>query len=180
MSQWKIFSQQSIFKAKLFEVKEIIFKNKSGQEKVHHVAQRDTVVTIFPLTDKYEIYLISQYRYMLGETVLEAISGYVDKKETTIKAAKRELKEEGGIEAVQLEEIARIQMAGSVFKSKAHLFLAKGLEVGSNNPEEDEEISVVKMPLNEAVEKVMTGEINHSATALGILMLDKLKSQKKL
>jgi len=180
MSQWKIISQKSVFKAKLFEVKEIIFKNKSGQEKIHHIAQRDTVVTIFPLTDKYEIYLISQYRYMLNKIVLEAVSGYVDKKETTIAAAKRELKEEAGIEAGQFEEIARIEMAGSVFKSRGHLFLAKGLEIGENKPEEDEEISIVKMPLSMAVQKVMIGEINHSATVIGILTLDKLRTEKKL
>jgi len=39
MSQWKIISRKSVFKAKLFEVREIIFKNKNGQEKVHHVAK---------------------------------------------------------------------------------------------------------------------------------------------
>jgi len=36
------------------------------------------------------------------------------------------------------------------------------------------------MPLKEAAEKVMTGEINHSASMIGILMLDKLRTEKKL
>lgn len=180
MSQWKIVSQKSVFKAKLFDVKKIVFKNKSGREKIHHIAQRNTVVTIFPLTDKYEVYLISQYRYMLDKTVLEAISGYVNKKETTITAAKRELKEEAGITAYQLEEIARVEMAGSVFRSKGYLFLAKGLELGETNLDEDEEISMVKMPLTQAVEKIMLGEITHASSIIGILMLDKLMREKKL
>ena len=180
MSQWKIISQKSVFKAKLFNVREIVFKNKRGTEKSHHVAERNTVVSIFPLTDSYEIYLISQYRYMLDKTVLEAVSGYVEKNETTIAAAKRELKEEAGIEAQQLEEIARIRIAGSVFKGAINLFLAKGLEMGDNDLDEDEEIEVVKMPLEVAVEKVILGEINHSASMIGILMLDKLKRDKKL
>jgi len=180
MSQWKIISQKTVFKAKLFDVKEIVFRNKGGKEKIHHIAQRDTIVSVFPLTDQYEVYLISQYRYTLGKTVLEAVAGHVDKKESTITAAKRELKEETGISALQLEEIARIEMSGSVFKSKAHLFLAKGLEIGDSNPNNDEEISIVKIPLNVAVEKVMLGEINHATSMLGILMLDKLRMQKKL
>lgn len=180
MSQWKIVSQKSVFKAKLFDVKKIVFKNKKGKEKIHHIAQRNTVVTIFPLTDQYEVYLISQYRYMLDKTVLEAISGYVNKKETTITAAKRELKEEAGITVHQLEEIARVETAASVIKGVTHLFLAKGLEMGDSNPDDDEEITVVKMPLSEAVEKVMLGEINHSASMLGILLLDKLRRDKKL
>ena len=117
---------------------------------------------------------------MLKKTIIEAVAGHMEKKETTIAAAKRELKEEAGIEAQQLEEIARIEMSGSVFKSKVHLFLAKGLEIGDNKPDDDEEISVIKMPLALAVEKVMSGEINHASSVIGILMLDNLRREKKL
>ena len=117
---------------------------------------------------------------MLKKTVLGAVAGYVKKGETAMAAARRELKEEAGIEAEQLEEIDRIQLAGSVFKSPLNLFLAKGLEVGKNNLDETEEISVVKMPLNAAVEKVMSGEISHAASMIGILMLDKLRREKKI
>jgi len=180
MSQWKIISQKSILKAKLFDVKQIDFENKSGKKKTHHVAERVPIVSVFPLTDSYEIYLLSEYRYMLKKTIIEAVAGHMEKKETTIAAAKRELKEEAGIEAQQLEEIARIEMSGSVFKSKVHLFLAKGLEIGDNKPDDDEEISVIKMPLALAVEKVMSGEINHASSVIGILMLDNLRREKKL
>jgi 8-oxo-dGTP pyrophosphatase MutT (NUDIX family) len=180
MSQWKIISKKAILKTELFDVREIKLEDDKGKRKIHHEAERVPIVSIFPLTDKYEIYLISQYRSMLNKTVLEAVAGHIEKKETTIAAARRELKEEAGIEAQQLEEIARIQMSGSVFKSTANLFLAKGLEIGDNNLDDTEEISVVKIPLATAVEKVMLGEITHATSMIGILMLDKLRSQKKL
>ena len=180
MSRWKLVSQKTVFKAKLFNVKEVVFETKTGKKKIHHIAERTPIALVFPLTDSYEIYLVSEYRYMLNKTVLQAVAGHVEGKETAIAAAKRELKEEAGISAMQLEEIARIEMSGSVFRSKSHLFLAKGLEIGDNNLDEDEEISVVKMPLDTAVEKVMLGEINHATSMIGILMLDKLRAQKKL
>ncbi len=180
MSRWKVISQKSILKAKFLNVKEIELENSTGKRKIHHEAERTPAVSVFPLTDRYEIYLISQYRSMLKKTVLEAVAGYMEKNETTVAAARRELKEETGMEAQQLEEIARVQMAGSVFKGAVNLFLAKGLEMGENKLDEDEEIAVVKMPLNEAVEKVMTGEINHSSSMIGILILEKLRSQGKL
>lgn len=180
MSRWKIVSQKTILRAKLFDVKRINFESKTGKKKIHHLAERVPIVSIFPLTDSYEIYLLSEYRYMLKKTVIEAVAGHVEKKETTIAAAKRELKEEAGISAMQLEEIARIEMSGSVFRSKSHLFLAKGLEIGDNKLDDDEEISVVKMPLELAVEKVMLGEINHATSIIGILLLDKLRNEKKL
>jgi 8-oxo-dGTP pyrophosphatase MutT (NUDIX family) len=180
MSQWKIVSQKTILRTELFDVKEINLEDSKGKRRIHHEAERVPIVSVFPLTDKYEIYLISQYRPMLKKTVLEAVAGHIEKKETIIAAARRELKEETGIEAQQLEEIARIQMSGSVFKSTANLFLAKGLEIGDNNLDDTEEISVVKMPLTTAVEKVMLGEINHATSMIGIMMLDKLRMEKKL
>lgn len=180
MNQWKITSQKQVFKGRLFDVTEINFINKAGKKKTHHVVKRDPIVSIFPLTDSYEIYLVSQYRYMLKRITLEAVAGYVEKKETSLAAAKRELKEETGIEAMQWEEIARIEMAASVFKSKMHLFLAKDLGIGETRLEDGEDITLVKIPLSEAVKKVMDGEINHSASIIGILMLDKLRMQKKL
>ena len=180
MSQWKINSKKTVFKAELFDVKEISLENGAGKIKIHHEVERTPIVAVFPLTDSYEIYLISQYRYMFEKTVLEAVAGHVDKGETAIAAARRELKEETGMDALQFEELARTQTSASVFKSPVNLFLAKGLEMGESNPDETEEISLVKMPLKEAVEKVMSGEINHLASMTGILMLDKLRSEKKL
>jgi len=180
MSRWKLVSQKSILKTDLFDVKKIDFKTKTGKKKIHYQAERVPIVSVFPLTDSYELYLVSEYRYMLEKTVLQAVAGHIEKKETTIAAAKRELREEAGITSHNLEEIARIEMSGSVFRSKAYLFLAKGLEMVDNNLDDDEEISIVKMPLESAVEKVMTGEINHAASMIGILLLDKLRAQKKL
>ena len=180
MSQWKIVSHKSILRTDLLNIRRTDFETKGGKKKIHYEVERTPVVSVFPLTDQYDIYLISQYRAMLKKTSLEAVAGYIKEKETTIAAAKRELKEETGIEALQLEEIARIELAGSVFRSKVNLFLAKGLEIGENDLDEEEQIEVIKMPLEKAVEKVMSGEINHSASMIGILMLDKLRAQKKL
>lgn len=180
MSQWKIVSQKPVFKAELFNVREVVFKDKKGKRKTHHIVERDTTIAVLPLTDQYEVYLISEYRYMLDRVILGAVAGFVKGRESAIAAAKRELQEETGIISHQLEEIARVEIAASVIKSRMHIFLAKGLEMGDNKLDEDEEIKVVKMPLELAVEKVMLGEINHAASMIGILMLDKLKRDKKL
>lgn len=176
----KIIAKKNVFKAKLFTVEEIKLQLPDKKEKIHHLARRNPTVTVFPLTDSYDLYLVSQYRYMLEKKTLEAMAGFIDSGETSLQAAKRELIEETGIVAHQWEELSRIELAGSVFRAQAHLFLAKDLTFGKPQPEEDEEIELIKMPLQVAVAKVITGEINHSASMIGILMLDKLRKEKKL
>ncbi|MBI4089610.1 MAG: NUDIX hydrolase [Candidatus Levybacteria bacterium] len=180
MSQWKIVSQKPVFKTQLFNIREIVFKNKRGTRKTHHVVERDTTVVVFPLTDQYEVYLISEYRYLLNRVLLEAVAGFVKRGEMPLATAKRELQEETGIDASQLEEITRFDMAASIIKARIHIFIAKGLEFGKKHLDEDEEISLIKIPLSLAMEKVMLGEITDSASIIGIFFLDKLRREKKL
>lgn len=177
----KVISSKPVLSAKLFSVDEVQLILPNGKEVTHHVVHRLPTVVIFPITDSHEIYLVSEYRAMLGKTILSAAAGFMDKDgEKPLDTAKREAKEELGIAASQWEFLTKIEMASSVVNGQANLFMARDLEIGSNNLEEDEQIEVVKMSLDEAVKKIMANEISNSATMVGILMLDRLKREGKL
>ena len=60
------------------------------------------------------------------------------------------------------------------------MFLAKGIELGVSNPEEGEEIELVKMSIEEAIKKIMNGEIKTASTIIGIFLLDKLNKEGRL
>lgn len=182
MTHNKILSEKTTFKGEenTFDVKKIELEFPNKKRATHYIAERVPVSVVLPLTPKYEIYLISQYRYLLKKTILEAVSGRIDKGENALEAAKRELLEEAGIIAGSIEELNRIELASSFFRAKVSLFLARDLEVLSQKLEDSEQIEVIKMPLSEAVKKVMDGEIQAASAIIGILMLDKLKREKKL
>lgn len=181
MNHTKIISEKTIFKAeKAFEVKEETLLLPNKEKKIQYVAHRVPCVAVFPLTKNYELYLISQYRYLFNKTIIESVSGRMDNGETSLLAAKRELKEEAGIIANQWEELSRVELASSFFQAKMYLFLAKDLEIGKQQLEDDETIEVIKLSLDEAVKKVYSGEINNSTTMIGIMILDQLRREKKL
>jgi len=175
-----IITQKTIHKSKLFEINQNIVKLPSGGKNIHEDVYVRPAVFIFPLTDKNEIYLIHEYRYLLKKTVLSAVAGFSEKGETSIQTAKRELKEEAGLAASQWEELLRFNTENSVVKSQKYLFLAKELEIVEKALEEDEEIELTKMTISEAVEKVISGEISGAGTIIGIFLLDKLKKEKKI
>ena len=177
----KVLSSNSVFHAKLFDVVEEDILYPTGRQVTHHNIIRKPTVSIFPITENYEIYLVSEYRYLLGKTVLSSAAGFMDKDgETPLDTAKREAKEELGIIAHQWEQLAHVTLGSSVLKASSYLFLARDIEFGEQALEEDEEIEVVSMPLEEAIEKVMLGEINNSATMIGILMLENMRKDGKL
>lgn len=173
-------SSKKVFTSTLFSVDQYTIGYPNGKKVVHDVVERKPTVSVFPITEKYELYLVSQFRYTLGRQSLEAMAGFIDQGESTLQAAKRELIEETGIRAAQWEELARIELGASVIRAKSTMFLAKDLELGESSPEEDEDIQLIKIPLDEAVAKVMNSEIRTSASMIGILMLDKLRREKKL
>ncbi len=171
---------KTVLEEKFFRIIEVEVGEKEGKKIYHKVVEANPTVSIFPITNKYEIYLIDQYRYFYGKKVLGAISGNIDKGETALVAAKRELEEETGLAATQWELLSQIELSRSVVNRKAYLYLARDITLGKAHPEDDEDITLVKIPLSEAVEKVFSGEITHAASIIGILMLDKLRKEKRL
>lgn len=180
MNKWKILSKKTVYKGKLFNVEEQKVVLPNGKERTYSTINKDPVVIVFPINSSYELYLSSQYRYLHDEKILEAVAGYIDKGESPLLAAKRELKEEAGLIGSHWEELARLKMASSVIKSTTYLFLVKDLEETESEPDEGEYIKIIRVSLKDAVSKVLSGEITTSSTIAGILILNELKKQKKL
>lgn len=176
----KVIASKPILSSTLFTVVEKKLELANGKKVVYQDIERHPTVVVFPITPTYEVYLISEYRYLHKKRLLEAMAGFINPGESVLSAAKRELQEETGIIAQQWEQLVVGELSASVISAKVHIFLAKDLTFGKATPEEDEDIELVSFPLEEAVEKVMTGEISTTSTMVGLLFLDRLRKEKKL
>jgi ADP-ribose pyrophosphatase len=179
MSSIKILSQKPILDADLFSVVETKL-DLNGTTHTHRNIYRPPIASVFPLTDKGEIYLIKQYRYLHQEIFLEEVAGHVESNETPKDAAIRELEEEAGIKASTMKQIGFFSGNSSVIKSDIYFFVAQGLHFGEAKPEEDEDIVLMKMSLHEAVSLVLSGKIKNSIASLGILLIAQMRALGKL
>lgn len=122
-----------------------------------------------PLGDEPQILMIRQYRYAAGGYIYEIPAGRLDGDETPAACAERELKEETGCSAEKFEPLTSILTTPGFTDEVIHLFMATGLTHGEPNREADEFVDLVIMRLSEALERISTGEIVDSKTAIALM-----------
>ena len=140
--------------------------NTSVREYVKHVG----AVCILPLTDEGEVVLERQYRYAVGQTLVEIPAGKLDGPfEDPREAALRELREETGIVPKELIDLGEYLGSPAILSERIHMYLARGLSFGAQKLDEDEFLEVFTLPLDEAVEQALAGTIPDAKTQLAIL-----------
>jgi 8-oxo-dGDP phosphatase len=136
------------------------------------ISFRNRAVGILPLEPDGRVWLVGQHRYATGEFSWELPMGGVPPDMTLLDGAKKELKEETGLEAAHWEPLLqRVHLSNSVTDELGAVFLARGLTEGAMAPEASEEIWVITTPLEEAVAAVLDGRITDSLTVAGLLAL---------
>ena len=126
-------------------------------------------VSVLAVDDEQNVYLTSEYRYAIEHQSIEVVSGGIDGSEATLVCARRELREEAGIEAKDWTSLGIVDPLTSIVHAPAELFIAQGLTFVEPEHESTEIISIVKVKLSEAVRMVMDSEITHGPSAVVIL-----------
>ena len=142
------------------------------------VAQREIVehpgaVAIVPLHDDASVVMIDQYRHAVGRRLRELPAGLLDTPgEDPVATARRELVEEVGCTAQEWSVLVDVVSSPGFSDEAVRVFLARGLtEIGrpAGGDDEEADLSVVRVPLADAVRQVLAGEIVNASTVAGLL-----------
>ena len=141
------------------------------------IARREVVehspsVVVVPIDSNGDIVMVRQFRYPVGETLVEAPAGSVEDGELPEQSAQRELQEEIGYRAESLERLGSFWMSPGYCTELMHAFVARGLSPSTLDPDDDENIEVVRRPLSEARALIERGEVRDAKTIAALLMLD--------
>lgn len=137
----------------------------NGKTATRDVVRHKGASCIAPLTDDGELIFVRQFRYPLGKEMLELPAGKLDSiDEDPYICAVRELKEETGCTAENIKYMGDFISTAGFCDENIRLYMATGLKMGDSDPDEDEFLDVVKIPLKKAVQMVMSGEISDGKT----------------
>ena len=122
-----------------------------------------------PAGDDPQLLLIRQYRYAADGYLYEIPAGRLDPSESPEACAHRELREETGCTAATMRHLYTMYTTPGFTDEKIHIFLATELKQGEAAREADEFLTVETVKLSQALEMILSGEIQDGKTALGIL-----------
>ena len=171
-------SSERIFDGRILNIRVDAVALPGGGEATREVVEHQPACVVVPLDHDGGVLLVRQYRYAVGETLLEAPAGLVEEGELPEECARRELREETGYAAADFKRIGSFWPSPGFCDELMHAFLARGLTPGSASPDEDENIEVVRYPLPRVLEMIESGEIRDGKTIAAVLMVSSFLAKK--
>lgn len=160
---------QTVFQGYVFTVDrdEVLLEN--GASTTRDVVRHSGATCIVPLDKDGGVYVVRQFRYAVGEELWELPAGRLEEGEESLETAKRELEEECGLAAAQYTYLQPLYPSVGYSGEVIHLWAAQDLSPVPMHLDEEEFLTPVKLPLEEAVAMVLRGEIRDGKTIAGLL-----------
>jgi 8-oxo-dGTP pyrophosphatase MutT (NUDIX family) len=162
---WTVLESQRLYANHWISVREDRVIRPDGLVGTFGVVEMAPGVSVLPVGDDGTVYLVRVFRYTLGRDSIEAVAGGIEEGEAPEETARRELREEVGIDAGEIIPLGVADQLTENVVSPVHLFQARGLRFVEPHQEATEQISRVAVPLEQAVDWAIAGTISHAASA---------------
>jgi ADP-ribose pyrophosphatase len=170
---YKVLSTRKAYENPWLSVREDRVIRPGGKEGYFGIIEMKAGSSVLALTRANEVYLVKEYKYGIERDSIELMSGALEENETPLEAAKRELKEELGLEADEWIDLGVVDPFTTAVRSPNYMFLAMGVHEGEHSRDEGEVLEIITTPLSNAIDMVMRSEITHSASCVLILKADR-------
>ncbi len=165
------FKKKSIYRGKVLALNLEDHPLPDGRRGTYEILRHPGGAAALPLLEGGRVLLIRQFRPALGRTILEIPAGKLEPGESPLNCIEREIREETGFAAGQLESLGEMITAPGFCDERIHLFLATKLTPCIQEPDDDEFIEVLYFTLREAGQMALEGKIEDGKTRLALLLL---------
>lgn len=165
----RIISSEAIYEGKIFDV--LLAKiRESDVEYEREIVTHQGSAVIVPVFADNTIALVRQYRHPAQKYLLEIPAGSLEKGEDPETGARRELEEEIGVTAGNIEKLIEFYVSPGFLAEKMFVFLATDLTETTQNLEADELIEIERVSFQQAFEMIKNNEIEDAKTMVGLIL----------
>ena len=166
----RIISRTEAYQGAFLTLESVELELPNGHRTTHDVVRHPGAVGILALDADGSVLMVKQYRTAFDREMLEIPAGKLEPGEDPLSCARRELEEETGFVAGELRHLVSIAIAVGYCDELLHLFLATNLNSGSAQPDTDEFVEVVWVPLADLVQAVQAGELKDAKSIVAVLL----------
>lgn len=169
-----VIGSEPIYSGKVLDLRIDTIRQPDGREAKREIVVHNGAVCIVPVRDDGMVLLVRQFRLAAGQTLLEIPAGKREENEEPQACALRELEEETGYRAAELRPLYTAYLAPGYSTELMYAYLATGLSPGKTNPDEDEKLELVEIPLAEIESRVLAGEFADAKTIAALMVASRL------
>jgi ADP-ribose diphosphatase len=160
---------RKIFQGRVLELRVDRVRLANDRVSELEVVRHPGAVAVVAITADGSVLMVRQFRYAIGDWLLEVPAGKLDPGEEPAAAAGRELEEETGYRAGRLEPLGRVWTTPGFTNETIDLFLALDLEAAEQALQDDEMLTVERVPLERAVAQALDGTLRDSKSVCCLL-----------
>jgi ADP-ribose pyrophosphatase len=175
---WKTQASRRIYENPWMKLREDMVEMPNGKTTIYGVIECAECVGVLPFIDDDHVVMVRQYRYVFGENHRwEMPTGGVKSDESLEEAARRELREEVGYDAAELQHVSTYFTSKSIMHEIGHLYIGRSLTQVEAIPDETEFLEVAVFPFDQVLQMVVDSEIRDSMTVITVLHAARLQGK---
>lgn len=165
----KLIGKETKYDGRRFKVIQKQYEREDGLKIIRDCVEPGNAVIIIAVNENDEVFFIEQYRETIENVALELPAGMIEKGEDPREAARRELEEETGIKAKNIEYLTSCFTSAGYTAEKIYIYLARNLEYGMQHLDETEEIlSIRKIHIDDCMKMILEDKMEHASVYIAI------------
>jgi ADP-ribose pyrophosphatase len=173
--EYEVRKTETVYEGRIIRLDKDTVAMPGGGDSVREVVRHIGAVCVVAVDEEGRVVLVRQYRHPVGGYLWELPAGLRDADgEPPLETARRELAEEAQLSAARWSLLVNSFSTPGFCNEQVLIYLAEGLAPaprpeGFTVEHEELDMTVERVPLDEAVQRVFAGGIRNATAVIGIL-----------